>query len=285
MTQSALMTSAKVAPSVIRTPELFRLSRHVSRKCPLEVTKEIDGVRFKFVSPTQLTVDDLDVLVGLVAIAGRQSDSYKTSKQSSGPDAEIRIMKMMSKNVEVRTTYSALARELGRSPGGGTWPLISAALARLIAVTVYAAPTGRTDWRRFIAGHLFESLAVDEPTNAIALKLSPVLAAAVLGGPGEFIQLNTGDFRKLKDKSGVARLLYLYLHSFYADQSHEVSTDRLIDVIYGTDIDPDLRRKYRARVNAAMTLIDGLDGWSVKSLTQGFRFRHSGPKIRSRQGS
>lgn len=282
MKQSALLTSAKVAPSVVRTPELFRLSRHVSGKCPLEVTKEIDGVRFKFVSSTQLTVDDLDVLVSLVAIAGRRSDSYKTSKQSSGPDAEIRIMKMMSKNVEVRTTYSALARELGRSSGGDTWPLISAALARLIAVTVYAAPAGRIDWRRFIAGHLFESLAVDESDNSIALKLSPVLAAAVVGGPGEFVQLNTGDFRELRDKSGVSRLLYLYLHSFYADQSHEVSMDRLLDVIYGADIDPDLRRKYRARVKAAMTRIGGLEGWEVKPLTHGFKFRHTGPKIRGR---
>lgn len=285
MTQSVLMTSAKVAPSVVRTPGLFRLSRHVSGKDTLEVTKEIDGARFRFVSPTQLTVDDLDVLVGLVAIAGRQNDSYKTSKQLSGPDAEIRIMKMMSKSVDVRTTYSALARELGRSSGGDTWPLISEALARLIAVTVYAAPVGRIDWRRFIAGHLFESLAVDEPTNSIALKLSPVLAAAVLGGPGEFVQLNTGDFRKLKDKSGVARLLYLYLHSFYANQSHEVSTDRLIDVIYGADINPDLRRKYRARIKASMTSIGDLEGWEVKLLTNGFKFRHTGPKLRGRQGS
>ena len=179
----------------------------------------------------------------------------------------------MQKSVDVRTTYSALARELGRSTGGDTWPFIRCALERLTDVTVCVTPVGRTDAYRFIASRLLETLAVDEHSNSIALQLSPVLAAAVLGGPGEFLQFSTGNFRKLRDKSGLARLLYLYLHSFYAAQSHEVSAGRLIDVLYGPGVEPELHRKYRARVKSAMCRIGELDGWKVEQYASGFKFR------------
>lgn len=269
------LTYAKMAPSVVRTQGLFHLPR--TRTESFEVIKEIDDARFKFAGTKRLIVDDLDVLVGLIAIAGRQCDSYKTSRQLSGDSAELRIRKMMTKSVDVRTTYSSLAREIGRSPGGDTWPLISSALKRLIAVTVYVTPKGRTDTHRFISGPLFEALAVNENTNSIALQLSPVLAAAILGGPGEFLQFNTDNFRKLREKSGIARLLYLYLHSFYTGQFHEISTERLIDVLYSTGVEPELRRKYRARVKSAMTRIGRLEGWKVEPQAGGFKFRRTKP--------
>lgn len=266
------LTHAKMAPSVVRTQGLFHLPR-TDLNQSFEAIKEIDGARFKFEGTKLLTVDDLDVLIGLVAIAGRQCDSYQTSKQLGGDSAALRVRKMMTKSVDVETTYSALARELERSPGGDTWPLISESLKRLIAVTVYVTPAGRTDANRFIAGHLFDSLAADEHSSSIVLRMSPVLAAAILGGPGEFLQFNTYDFRKLREKSGLARLLYLYLHSFYAAQWHEISTSRLIEVLYSTDVGPSLVRKYRARVKAAMARIGDLAGWQVEPLDGGFRFR------------
>lgn len=276
MTPPSLTTHAKVIPSLVRMPGLFLVTPSGARR-PFDVTLETQDMIWRLVGSEQLSVGDLEVLLCLIALAGTQSDeSYRTTKRYTGRDSVTRMRQMLGRGIEVRTTYSELARELGRSAGGATWPFIKDSITRLsgVCVAVRSYCGEEVD-----SAFLLRPTHDDESRGAVALTLCHVLAAGVKGGPGEFIQVDMKAFRALKDRSGVACALYFRFHGRYADQDHTIPIDRLVEFAYGRSIPPASRRKYRARVKDAAQAIAGLSHWKVESNKGGaFSFRRSSKK-------
>lgn len=273
MTQRPLTTHAKVAPSLVRMPGLFLVTTSGPRRS-FDVALETKDMRCRLNGYEQLSVGDLEVLLGLIALAGRQSDeSYRTTKRLTGRYPVTRVRQMLGREIEVRTTCSELARELGRSAGGATWPFIKQSVARISRVSVFIESNCKTEAH---SAPLLRPVQEHESKDTIALALCPLLSAGVLGGPGEFIQIDMNDFRSLQDMSGVSRALYFRLLGFYTDQDHLMPIDRLVGLAYGSSIPSDSRRKYRARVKAAAQAIAGLSQWRVKSCEgAGLSFRRS----------
>ncbi|MDR2327205.1 MAG: hypothetical protein LBE51_17615 [Acidovorax sp.] len=272
MTRSALTKHAKIAPGVIHMLGLFVVASPCMAP-QLNVSQKVGEMKCQFTGPEQLTVADLEVLLGLIALAGVQTDSFKSHRQLTGSNPDIRLRQMLTMQLVVRTTYSELARELGRSTGGATWPLLKQSIARLSAVRVIIKPIYGTAYDE---SPLFAPLRTDGSKDSIALNLSPVLAAAVLGGPGEFVQVSMEVFRSLKDKSGVACALYFRLHSLHAGQDHTITVDRLVKLVYGDDVPQASLRKSRSRVKAAMLKIAVRTGWSVEVENGVCRFHRPG---------
>ena len=123
--KQAETTYAKVAPCVMRTAGLFCKASSCAPRRPLDVAREFEGLIYRFTAPTQLTEKELEVLLALTAIGCSQDGTFYTTRQFSGPDATTRARKKLAANVEIRTSYSTLARELGRSAGGDAWPPLS----------------------------------------------------------------------------------------------------------------------------------------------------------------
>ncbi len=232
----------------------------------------------RLVGSEQLSVGDLEVLLCLIALAGVQSDeSYRTTKRYTGRDSVTRMRQMLGRGIEIRTTYTELARELGRSAGGATWPFLRDSITRLSGVWV----TARSHCGEEVASALLHRSVQDtENRSSVALTLCPVLAAGVLGGPGEFIQVDMNAFRALKGQAGVACALYFRLHGRYADQDHIIPIDRLVEFAYGKRTSPTALSKHRARVRNAVQAIAGLSYWKVESKEGGmFSFRRSSKKM------
>lgn len=145
--KQAETTYAKVAPCAVRIAGLFCKASCCEPNLGLDVSREIDGLLNRFTAPMQLTERELEVLLALTAIGSSQDGTFDTTRQFSGPDATTRARKQLEAKVEIRTSYSMLARELGRSTGGDTWPLISQALARMFTVRVFVKPTSVVNWQ------------------------------------------------------------------------------------------------------------------------------------------
>lgn len=265
-----LTTVAKVARSVVRVHGLFCKSSSCLPGQPLEASREIDGLLFRFSAVAQLTEKELEVLLALLAIACKTEYTYKKVRQWSGGNASDRARKMLAMGrVEVRTSYSGLARELGRSTGGDTWTFITEALTRLFTVSAFIKPADQTNWHRFNAGHLLEALSIDEQSETVAVSLSPAIAYAILGGPGEFVNISMGEVRVLRtDKSGVARLLHLYLHGMPAGKKCQVSEDTLMTWVHGVSPSEGSTRRMRIKsIRDAMIRLGDLEGWSTSRNT------------------
>lgn len=277
MSRGALTTYAKVTPILTRMPGLFLVTPSGPRR-PFDVTLKDGDMTWRLFGPEQLSVGDLEVLLCLIALAGAQSnESYQATKRQKSRDPVTRLRQMLGRAIEVRTTYSELARELKRSAGGATWPFIKDSIDRMsrVWVTVRSHCGSEVD-----KAPLLRPMQDDENRGAAAFTLCPVLAAGVLGGPGEYIQVSMEDFRSLQDRSGVSRALYFRLHGRYADQYHLIRIDRLVELAYGSSVPADSLRKYRARVKGAAKAIDGLAQWKLQSHKGGeFTFRHSSKKV------
>lgn len=263
--KQAVTTYAKVSRCAVRTSGLFCKASSCEPGRLLDASKEIDGLLYRFVAPTLLTERELEVLLALTAIACTQEGTYQKAKQFSGPDPMTRARKQLNAKIEIRTSYSMLARELGRSAGGDTWPLISEALARLFTVSTFVKPALMVNWHRFDAGHLLDALTVKESDDTIAVSLSPVLASAVLGGQGEFIRISMAEVRELRaDRSGVARLLHFYLHSLPADEMCSITEDRLMLLVHGSDVAQGSTLRMRiGSLRKAMKRLGLLPGWKT----------------------
>jgi hypothetical protein len=266
----ALTISAKVAPACVRTPGLFQLSSSCTPEQKLDAHRELDGLVFHFRGDRQLTEDDLAVLLVVLALAGSQNDTFKSVRQYTG-EKELRALKMLSRKVEVKTSYSALLRELGKSNNGDTWWQLTDSLARLFAVSATLQPQGAMPSSRFYPQHLMGELDVDRGRDRVSVSLCPILAAGLLGGPGEFVQIRLDDFRALRDKSGAAQLLYFHLHHFPAGRPCSVTEDYCLRRVYGEDFGVgstlSMRRK---RLKDAFARVAKLSGWSVKEAKAGY---------------
>jgi len=273
MTKGALMsdpltTTVKVAPGCLRTPGLFQLSTSCKPDQRLDAHREHDGLVFHFRGDHQLTEVDLAVLLAILGLGGAQNDVFRRSAQYTG-DKVMKVRKMNSKSIEVKTSYSMLLRELGQSSNGDAWSRLTESLARLVSVSATLKPQGDASYQ-FYPYDLAE-LDFNGSKDRVFLRLCPLLAAGLLGGAGEYVQVRLDDFRALRDKSGVAQLLYFCLHRCLAGIHCALTEDHILERIYGKDFGTgstlSMRRK---RLRDGFERIGKLQGWSVSQTKGGY---------------
>lgn len=268
--QPTLTTYAKVAPACVRIDSLFLLSSSIPPGQKLDARREIDGLVFHFCGEDQLAEDELAVLLALIALAGVQSDSYQRTKQYVG-EPERRAAKMSSRSLEVRTSCGAFLREMGWPNNGKSWARLHNAMRRLFAVYAYLDPVGTMPSRRFHPRHLIQELDADGSRDTLIVKLCTTIAAGVLGGRGEFVQIDQAGFRALRDKSGRAQLLYYRLHGLPAGVPCALSDDRLLSFVHGASTASGSKLgMHRIRLREALERIGNLPGWVVERKAGGF---------------
>lgn len=271
---------AKLAPQVVQAPGLFRSVKPGARKQRLEVVYDKDDLQFRFVGPYLLGVDDMRVLQSIVAIACVQNPHATLSLAEAGHDRLKKIKLLLSHTLEVRTTYDELARQIGyNSTGSSADTTIINALERLFTVSVFIQPTGRKTARTFEAGHIFERLSSDGKNKLVAVKLCPLLAFAVLGGPGTYMRDDLIEARKLK--TDVARLLHMHLAWLSPGNHATVRIDTLVSHVYGCDpVTATAQRTRRSRVKAGVDELKDALHWTA-SLNRSI-FRISRPSSRGK---
>lgn len=266
-----LLKYAKLAPQVVQARGLFRSVKPGTREQRLEVVYDTDDLQFRFVGPYLLGVDDMRVLQGIVAIACVQNQRATLSLAEAGDDQLKKIKLLLSHTLDVRTTYDGLAREIGYSTAGsGADTTIVNALERLFAVSVFIQPAGRKTSRTFEAGHIFERLSSDGTNEHVAVKLCPLLAFAVLGGPGTYMRDDLVEMRKLK--TDIARLLHMHLAWLAPGNSGNVSFDTLVSYVYGSDpVAAGTQRTRRNRIKAGIDELRNALGWTASLNRSGYR--------------
>lgn len=250
MTKSARLKFAKLPLPFVQAIGLFRSLKPGERNQPLDVTYEAKDLKYRFTGPCLLGVDDMRVMVAVVAMACSQNRSLNLSLEGTDGDRYKKINALLAHTVEVRCSYDDLVREIGYSvAGSGADITIRNALGRLAATQIVVLPTGQCP-RFFEAGPIFESLAITDAISPIALRLCPLLAFAVLGGPGTYMRANLTEARKLK--TDIARLIHFHL-SWLSSNLVTVGLEKLVSYVYANGFASlDTKRQRRRRVKAAI---------------------------------
>ena len=258
-----LLKFANLAPQIVQAVGLFRSVKPGTRARPLEVVYETQDLRFRFLGPFLLGVDDMRVLQGIVAIASVQNPRLKLTLDEAGDDRFKKIQRLLSRTMDVHTTYDELCRTIGYDASGGSADTtIRNALERLFAVSVSIQPRDRKNARTFEAGHIFERLPSTEASQSINVKLCPLLAFAVFGGPGMFMRVDLFEARKLK--TDITRLLHMHLAWIGPGMSRTVGLDKLVQYVYGTEaVTAATQRQRKVRVKAGLQELARTLNWRV----------------------
>lgn len=270
-----LLKYAKLAPQIVRAAGLFRSVKPGSRAQRLEVEYEAQGLQFRFMSPFLLGVDDMRVMQGIVAIACAQNPKYALDLDGTGDDQFVKIDRLLAHTLDVQTTYDELARTIGYDAAGSSADTtIRNALERFFTVSVFIQPAGRRVGHTFEAGHIFERLTSADANRRVTVKLCPLLAFAVLGGPGTYMRDDLVEARKLK--TDTTRLLHMQLAWLAPGNSANVGITTLVSYVYGNEpVAADTQRKRRARVIAAVKEIADELGWVATRNRSGYRITRS----------
>lgn len=251
MTKSARLKFAKLPLPFVQAIGLFRSLRPGERDQPLDVTYEAEDLKYRFTAPSLLGVDDMRVMLAVIAMACSQNRSLNLSLDGTFGDRYQKITTLLAHTLEVRCTYDELAREIGYSvAGSGADITIRKALGRLTATKVIVMPTGKCP-RFFEAGTIFEPLASTDGSPLIALRLCPLLAFAVLGGPGTYMRVDLVEARKLK--TDIGRLIHFHLAWLSQKGFGAVGLEKLVSYVYANGpASLDTKRQRRHRVKAAI---------------------------------
>lgn len=251
MTKSARLRYAKFPAAFVMAIGLFRSLKSGERNQQLDVTYEAEDLKYRFTGPCLLGVDDMRVMVAVVAMACSQNRSLNLSLEGTVGDRYKKIKTLLAHTVEVRCTYDDLAREIGYSvAGSGADITIRNAIGRLAATQVVVLPNGQCP-RFFEAGAIFEPLASTESNPLIALRLCPLLAFAVLGGPGSYMRVSLSEARKLE--TDIPRLIHFHLAWLSPKSFRAVGLEKLVSYVYAKDsASIDTQRQRRHRVKAAI---------------------------------
>lgn len=219
---------AKLASTVVHAPGLFLSRPKGARDELMKLNYQVGALLYRFVGP-QLGPVELRVLQGLNALAGPQN----RKPAALPPEAEgaNRVLALLRSRAIVRTSYNELARAIGYAPNSGSaHAAIRRALERLFSLAVFVSRADEAGSKDFSAGHLFARLHSKESGRTIEVDLCPILAAAVMGGPGEYLRLSLDEVRRLK--TDVARLLHHRLHWINAGQERPVLLDTLVGYVW-----------------------------------------------------
>jgi hypothetical protein len=173
----------------------------------------------------------------------------------SGNDALTRIASLLAFSVRVDTTFVALAEAIGMQ-GGSAPARIRTAVKLLHGVSIEVA----SESRAFVMEHLIKRLE-GRKGGSVHVELSPALALAVLGSPGEYLRVDMDEVRRLR--SDPARLLHHRLHWVNAGETRSVRIDTLVGYVYPEPAEGATLRKRRKRVREALDELQNFLGWAI----------------------
>lgn len=255
---------AKQAPAICHVPGLF-VSR--SKGAPdqlMKVDHQMGPLRYRFEGP-QLGPMELRVLNGLVAFSAMQNPLPRRE----GDDPLHQAQALLRRTASVQTTYNQLAEALGYKPDSGSaHASIRKALERLFAVAVFVSPANDPFGEDIAAGHLLTQPKSRDTGKSVVVSLCSILAAAVFGGPGEYLRVNLNEVRGLK--SAPALLLHRRLHYLNPGaKARLVGLDTLVTYVWFDEATANTQCKRRKRVTEALEELVSI-GWSVTPAANGY---------------
>lgn len=279
MTKSAQMKYAKLPAAFVQAIGLFRSLKPGERNQPLDVTYEAEDLKYRFTGPCLLGVDDMRVLLAVIAVACAQNPSLQLSLDGTDGDRYKKIKTLLAHSLEVRCTYDELAREIGYSvAGSGSDITIRNALGRLAATKVVVLPTGQCP-RFFEAGPIIEPLVSTDASPLVAVRLCSILAFSVLGGPGTYMRVDLVEARKLK--TDITRLIHFHLAWLPSKGLRSAGLEKLVSYVYANDsASIDTQRQRRRRVKAAIAEFSESLTWITTWNRDTCRFTRTSPRPR-----
>jgi hypothetical protein len=251
---------AKLAPEVANAPGLFE-SRPKGHSPEFRTLTYNVGERFfRFVGP-RLGAAELRVLQGLVGLAGPQNQRQMTRTDDG---LICQAHSPLGRRVTISTSYNELARAIGYPANSGSAnAAIRKALENLFMLAVFTGLADAPRSKDYAAGHLFTQLGSKEDGGRLEVELCPLLAAAVLGGPGEYLRVSLNDVRKLA--SDVARLLHHRLHWVNPGQKREVKFTTMLDYVWSDfNVSASTLRTRRQVLRRALEELVSI-GWTVEN--------------------
>lgn len=254
----------------------------------IDVTREFDGYKLRFVNYEALDVRDQSVLLGVcglsgVAAAGPEGIAYLDRNASGVIGKQLWLdlqpsERAVSESATVVTcSYYQLMHAAGiafaRKPSLADYDRLKDILFRLSSVGCRAEKDGY-DWSMRMLAY------AAKPDGTISIALNSRFAAA-LGAGGHYIHVNLEERRQLS--TDIAELLHCYLTSWIRKgSSQRVLLDKLVVQVWGAMSKNDAtNRKWRERIKHALEEVDALDDWSVNMTGRG---EHALAKIARRGG-
>jgi hypothetical protein len=253
------LTHVRHDPAHCLAPGLFRaLKRGERKRSKLDVTYDYgDGKRIEFKGPEPLGADDLRILQGLVAMAGRavwclaRNPRPKAGAAPAVPGTQVGGRQADA--MVVKGSYRALAREIGAEDGGSQFKAIRECIERLWTVSIIArmAASGRA------SGCC--RLRQRRGRRALYVALNPLIAQAVMGG-GQHVRISMDEVRALDSET--ARLLHQRLCGWIdPGKSGKATVDTLSSYVWPEEANGAICAKApRAREGAAEL---AALGWTV----------------------
>lgn len=257
-TESAeLPAFARMAPFAAFAPGLFRSQAKDGRTAFLQLQYQAGAFTYRLAGP-ELGATELRVLQALVALATRQQVRVSNRPAAISESPLDKVAWLLGKSAQVATTYNEVARAAGYTANSGAVTRrVRVALERMYSVNVFVAVTGNPN--SFEAGRLFTELSGRD--DGLVVGICPLLAAALLGVPGNYLRLDMDEARRLK--TDAARLLHQRLHWIDAGEGREVGIDTLAGYLWPEAACSATARKRRERVRVALDELEKSLGWSV----------------------
>lgn len=247
--RSDLPLFARISPLAVHAPSLFRSLALNDRRRYLRTQHNLGDLQVEFSGP-ELGATELRVMQGLLSLSRPPS-----TVTVSGEDTLERIASLLALSVRVDTTFVALAEAIGMQ-GGSAPARIRKAVKLLHGVSIEVASGPRA----FVMEHLIKRLE-GRKGGSVHVELSPALALAVLGSPGDYLRVDMDEVRRLH--SDPARILHHRLHWVNAGDARTVRIDTLVGYVYPEPVEGATLRKRRKRVRDALDEIRNLLGWSI----------------------
>lgn len=250
----------KLAPAIAHAPGLFQSIPKGAARQLRELKYQAGGLHFRFVGP-QFGPTELRVLQGLVGLGALQTEQ-PTEKEPG--DLLQRISCATRKRVVIDTTYNQLARTIGYQVNSGSSnTAIRRALESLFMLSVFVGYADAPRSKDFAAMHLFSRIGSQENGGRLVVEMCPVLAAAVLGGPGQYLRVSLDEVRQLK--SDTARLIHQHLHWINPGRISErtVSLEKLVSYVWPNEACASTMRARRREIRLALKELAKI-GWNIE---------------------
>lgn len=256
-------TFLKQSRVIAGAPGLFSSTPTRASSNPLNIEYLYnDDLRIRFVGPHQPGCAELSVQQALMALAGRQVGW--TRKPKTGETGSDRISALLDQRAIVTTSYNELAQAADYRPNTGGCTIVRDAFDVLCSVSVFIgrpeAPTSEDS----AAGCLFRNsnrASATEKGSTLSIELCPLLAAAVLGGEGDYVRVSLVEAHRLE--SNAARLLHHRLHWIDKGERRNLGLAKLTSYVYPDAANSEAQRKRHQRIRAAVRELRQI-GWTVK---------------------
>ncbi|MFN4360912.1 MAG: replication protein C, IncQ-type [Hylemonella sp.] len=248
----------KLAPAFAHAPGLFQSIPKGQARQLHDLKYQAGEFHFRFVGP-QFGPMELRVLQGLTGLAALQT-TQPTDRVPG--DMLKRISSATTQHVVIDTTYNQLARTIGyRENSGSSNTAIRSALERLFMLSVFVGYADSPRSKDFAALHLFNRIGSQETRGRLVVEMCPVLAAAVLGGRGEYLRVSLDEVRQLQ--SDVALLLHQRLHWINPGQSGKVGLEKLVAYVWPKQACDSTMRARRRDIRLALEELAAI-GWCIE---------------------